>query len=567
MLPMFADHGVVGLLLTDEYLYGVEISVARGSDYRFQRRARVPTPRGAYSHGTVTDVDLFAHSLRELWRSGSFTAKHVILGLPSHMCQWRRLDLPPASRDEQLLILRNEQEADGMFDPEREVIDFMPLALPAGEEGTPVAVVSAEEPRIQSLRQALQAAGLALEAAEPLPLSLVRLSALSLNQDDAACVILISAGLAEVAVVQNGAIRFHRRVNGDWQPAHRPNDGSEGSAPEPEMFSALTQEEQAQGLLMEIRRTLLFCQRLGPELPAPRRAYLLTDNPDLEEFLKVVSNSNSAIPCVPMEAHLLPHLPVVAQEQLAGRGISGYLLALGLALRRRADFAETARLDLGKGDERLYLVRNAAEIRTRALVAGSVWLVVNAALWFLVAGRIQEKMDEIQQVKTRVEQTREQLKPVWDHLAVVEAARADQRKTEIWPERWMEALGRLTTDDVQVDSIDVADGVLTLEVTARNGAVAEEVLARLQTGLPLKNPKPPALSEGENRRMSVTLVSPVEGAPTEDSISRALSLRPLREGATPRVRITPDAGRETGGSESPAAARGTRASELAEVPR
>jgi Tfp pilus assembly PilM family ATPase len=511
-MALFSDGSSVGLLLTEEAIYAVEVSAGRGGDYRVLRRSRVSVPRGAYVGGSVVNTESLGQAVRELWREGGFTAKKVVLGLPASQCAWRRMDVPPVSREEQLMIVRNELEPEGLFDPSRHVMDILPLALPPGEDGAPVTVVTAEEIRVQSLREALQVANLTIEAVEPLPVSAVRLAATALEPGEAATVALVSRGMADLIIAEGGTVRFQRRIAGDWPPTAAPRPkflGMETEQEEDPLAEAL--EENALALLAEVRRSVVFCQRLAPDTPAPHKIFLITEDAELDSFLLATAFATCPTPCGLLDTLTLPHFQATAQEQPAGKDISGYSLALGLALRRVSALSEGNRLDLSKGDDRMVLKRSGGEIRARVALLAGTWAVVNVALWFAVGGvidRCQKTTDQWRQAAEAAAMP----DPRLEHRDRAEHARNLSGPDDVRPERWLDLLGTISTPEIQMTGVQLNKGEINLSAQVGRAEAALPFSGSLEHFLPVEGSPTVAVAGEPGAKTSFNLAAKLRSA-------------------------------------------------------
>jgi hypothetical protein len=488
-MALFSEGPAVGLLLTDERIYGVEITPGRGGEFRVAARHDVATPKVAYADGVVLDADLLGRTLRDLWQEGGFTSRRVIFGLPPALCSWRRMDVPPVAREEQAVMIRNELQPEGLFDPSQQVMDFLPLALPPGEEGVPVTVVMAEEPRIHAVSETLAQAGLGLEAVEPLAVGAIRLAALCAAPGEVATVAVVSRGLADLILAEGGTLRFQRRVAGDWLPAPLRRMTFLGSEAE-ESGETTTLDDNALAMLGEVRRSVVFCQRLAPEMTAPEKVYLVTDTPELHAFVAAAAVAPSPMQCHRLDTLLASRLdlgggeaaaPVAPADPHAGC----YLLALGLALRRIPQLADGNRMDLSQTDGKLQLSRSAPEIRTRALAIAGTWLAVNVALAVGLASVAGGFAKSARTWKAAADAAAADDPRVLQRLRV-ERAQAHAAAGDAAPDRWLDLLGAISTPDIQVTSLQLNGAEVNLTAAVGNAEVVVPFTGSLERYLPLK---------------------------------------------------------------------------------
>lgn len=508
-MALFADTPSVGLLLTDELIYAVEVAPGRNGEFRVLGHHQAATPTNAYVGGAVTDAELLARALRELWNEAGFTSKKVVLGLPSALCAWRRMDIPPVSREEQGMMIRNELQAEGLFDPALHILDFLPLALPPGEEGVPVTVATAEEFRIHAVDETLEQAGLKLEAVEPLAVSAVRLAALALEPGEVATVALVADGIADLMIAEGGTVRFQRRISGEWLPTPARRLTFLGTE-EMSVGETATLEENAQGLLGEIRRSVVFCQRLAPDLAAPERVLLLADHAELGDFITAASTVPSPMDTCALDGLLLPRLDPGAASNISGPGASCFLLALGLALRRIPMLADGNRMDLSQSDSSLQLQRSAPEIRLRAATVAGVWLFVNAGLalglWSVAASH-ERSLGAWKEAAAAASADDPRLL----QRDRVEAARKLAEPEEVSPDRWLDLLGAISSPEIQVTSLQLTKGEVTLSALVGDAEVVLPFTSSLEKYLPFQGNPSVSVSGETDGKTSFNLTAKLSG--------------------------------------------------------
>ncbi len=508
-MALFSEAPSVGLFLTDDTIYAVEISLGRGGEFRVQAQHQVPTPQTAYAGGAVLDADLLGKSFQELWDGGGFVSRRVVLGLPSALCAWRRMDVPPVPRDEQTVIIRNELQSEGLFDPALHVMDFLPLALPPGEEGVPVTVATAEEMRVHALDEALRQVGIRLEAVEPLVVSAVRLAALGSEPGQVSTVALISHGLADLVIAQGGTVRFQRRIAGEWVPAPSRRLTFLGTEEDAGSDTA-SMEENAQGLLGEVRRSVVFCQRLSPDLPQPECVYLLDDSPELHEFLVAASAVPSPMDCVRLDQRILERLDPAVAHEMTGPAAGCFLLAMGLALRRISVLADGNQMDLSQTDESLQLARSAPEIRLRALTIGGTWLTVNLGL-FLGLANVAGGFDRSLESWKAAADAAASDDPRLVQRDRVERARADAGPKDTAPDRWLDLLGAISTPEIQVTTLQLNQTEVSLAARVGKPEVVLPFTGALERYLPFQGSPTVSVSGQPDGTTSFTLSAKLKG--------------------------------------------------------
>ena len=83
----------IGLDVGATAVRAAELSV-RGYPPALVRAAQVPLPPGAVSGGEVKDKDAVVAALQDLWRSGKFRGKEVVLGVANQRVVVREVSVP-----------------------------------------------------------------------------------------------------------------------------------------------------------------------------------------------------------------------------------------------------------------------------------------------------------------------------------------------------------------------------------------------------------------------------------------------------------------------------------------
>lgn len=488
MRQLFTDGPSIGIYLDDLNIQAVEIEAGKSGGFRVRREASVPMPPGSFFGGKALAPEPLAQALRDLWERGEFTGRRVVLGLSPALCSWRRMDIPPVSHEEQILLVRNDLEGEGLIGASDTAVDVLPLALPPGDDGSPVAVVLVEDAAVSTLRDVLLMAGLTLEAAEPTWIGALRLVALALGEE-VATLVLVSPQSADLAVTESGAVRFQRRLAGEWGEPRQQQQNAGGAylmGEDPDATSDLP-EDRIQNLLNEVRRSIIFAQRLAPDLPAPQRVLLMSEDPELDVFVRKSALQNHLAPTSLVEDVVLAKLPEEVAQQLGGPGVATRLLALGLALRSLPALSESNRLNLAREDTRRVLVRQSQASRNRVLTLAATVAAVNLALWFGlgtlrdgyqgIAKEWQKKADEFS-VKTN---------PNLQQRERVSQARQDATRDDVSADRWLDLLGRIGSPDLEIQSLQLGKNELSLNARVTKTDVVLRFSQALERHLPLQS--------------------------------------------------------------------------------
>ena len=84
---------VIGLDIGTTRVRAVELQTGRGGP-TVVKYAEAPLPLGAVQDGEVTEPDGVVPALRQLWTSGGFSSRDVVIGVGNQRVMVRNLDLP-----------------------------------------------------------------------------------------------------------------------------------------------------------------------------------------------------------------------------------------------------------------------------------------------------------------------------------------------------------------------------------------------------------------------------------------------------------------------------------------
>ena len=193
---------------------------------RLVRFGQVALPAGAVHEGEVADVDAVATALRRLWQEAGFRSRSVRVGLASARVIVRVLPLPAMSAAETRAALQFTladyvplPPGDTNFDvqrlPDLDAPNEDPDA-PPGEATGRVLLAAAHREAVEQLLAAVRAAGLKVEAVDPLPAALVRaLSSPAASSDGThpvEAIVSVGAGTILVIVARAGVPLYARTI-------------------------------------------------------------------------------------------------------------------------------------------------------------------------------------------------------------------------------------------------------------------------------------------------------------------------------------------------------------------
>jgi type IV pilus assembly protein PilM len=192
----------------------VEVSTNGKSKPSLLRFHEVPMPLGAVSRGEVLEPNTVATALRELWATGGFSSKKVVLGVGNQGVLARDLSVPKMS----LKRIREAlpfQVQDMLPVPVADaLLDFYPVSESQGENGPMVngLLIAAVKDSVLGTVRAVQAAGLTPVGVDLIPFALSRILISRSKLQGTIVLIDVSANTTSVVIAIDGVPQFVRLV-------------------------------------------------------------------------------------------------------------------------------------------------------------------------------------------------------------------------------------------------------------------------------------------------------------------------------------------------------------------
>jgi len=95
---------LVGLDISTSGVKLVELSEAAKSEFRLERFASEPLPRGAVVDGNIENIEQVSDAVRRVWKKSGTKARHVALGMPPASVITKKIILPGGLSDDQLEV-------------------------------------------------------------------------------------------------------------------------------------------------------------------------------------------------------------------------------------------------------------------------------------------------------------------------------------------------------------------------------------------------------------------------------------------------------------------------------
>ncbi|TFC04614.1 type IV pilus assembly protein PilM [Cryobacterium mannosilyticum] len=343
---------VVGIDIGSVAVRAVEVSDAGKANPLLVRYHQVPLPEGAVSRGEVLEPNTVAAAIKQLWSSGGFKSKNVVLGMGNHRVLARDLTVPKMS----IKRIRESlpfQVQDMLSVPVADaLLDFYPISETEGEGGPQIngLLVAAVKDAVLGNVKAVELAGLTPVEVDLIPFALSRSIFRGARTDDPVVQIDVGAGTTTVVVSYAGVPQFVRliptggddltqalmlrlTITADEAEELKRSLGLAEAAPGNEAAVTVIREVTTE-LLNSLRNTVNYFVNTRQNVPVTR-IVLTGGGARLRGFAEALT-----------EVTRLPVLaPDVAGTIGLGRGVNAealketqgtYLVALGLALGSNA---------------------------------------------------------------------------------------------------------------------------------------------------------------------------------------------------------------------------------------
>lgn len=281
---------IVGLDLTGTSIRAVEVADADKPRPSVLRVAEVAAPEGAISRGEVLEPNTVAQSLRQLWRTGRFRTRRVVLGMGNQRVLARDLTVPrvPWAQMRETLPF---QVQDMLPVPVGDaILDFYPTSESVGDNGPVVSglLIAAVKDAVLANVRAVQLAGLRPVGVDLIPFALSRtlvtrrrtpgtVALIGLGADTTSVVILTEGAPHFVRIIPTGGNDITRALSGrldiplDEAEAVKQWFGVGPGAKTPDDARAIAATREAvEELLSSLRNTINYFANTRPDQPVRR---------------------------------------------------------------------------------------------------------------------------------------------------------------------------------------------------------------------------------------------------------------------------------------------------------
>lgn len=153
---------LIGLDISTSSVKLVELSDVGKGEFRLERFASEPLPRGAVVDGNIENIDQVSEAVSRAWKKSGTRAKHVSLGMPPAAVITKKIILPGGMTEDQLEV-QVESEANQYipFALEEVSLDFDVIGpAPNAPEDVEVLIAATRKEKVEDRVAVAEAAGL-----------------------------------------------------------------------------------------------------------------------------------------------------------------------------------------------------------------------------------------------------------------------------------------------------------------------------------------------------------------------------------------------------------------------
>jgi type IV pilus assembly protein PilM len=211
-----SERGTVGLDIDGRYLAAAQVD-----NGRVVRGASVDLPKGLVRDGEVTDPHQLGQHLKS-FASGTGLSKNVRIGVANQQIVVRVVELPRIDDEQQRDQAVRFQASEAIAMPlDEAVLDHQIAGYADAPDGSPrmqVVLVAARRKMVETLLEAVKAAGLKPEGIDLDAFALVRALAANGNEggEDGATVFCHLGGVTNLAIAIGSACFFTRPLSAVW---------------------------------------------------------------------------------------------------------------------------------------------------------------------------------------------------------------------------------------------------------------------------------------------------------------------------------------------------------------
>jgi len=208
-------RNIVGVDISSGEIRAVEVRDAASAKPFVVKYSSIPLPEGAVLRGEVVEVATVVTALRQLWSSGGFSSKDVVLGIGNHRVLARDLTVPKMSIERIRESLPFQVQDLLPVPVEQALLDFYPVSESNTEQGPVVngLLVAAVKESVDTNVRAVELAGLNPVDVDLIPFALSRVLLRGSSRRGLVAIIDVGSNTSTVVVARDGVPEFVRIIS------------------------------------------------------------------------------------------------------------------------------------------------------------------------------------------------------------------------------------------------------------------------------------------------------------------------------------------------------------------
>ena len=206
---------IVGVDISSGGIRAVEVRDAVGARPTVVKFESIALPEGAVQRGEVVEVATVVTALRQLWSSGGFSSKDVVLGIGNHRVLARDLTVPRMSIERIRESLPFQVQDLLPVPVEQALLDFYPVSEGTSDQGPVVNghQVAAVKESVDTNVRAIELAGLNPVDVDLIPFALCRVLLRGSSRRGLVAIIDVGSNTSTVVVARDGVPEFVRIIS------------------------------------------------------------------------------------------------------------------------------------------------------------------------------------------------------------------------------------------------------------------------------------------------------------------------------------------------------------------
>lgn len=409
--------------------------------------------------------------LKALEEMGAST-RNAVLGLSASVISMRAMDVPDVPEAELQAVVEGEVQHFQILREEGGVFDYWRLKPPSGEDESDhqVLLMAIEESVLGGYREALERAGISLDAIEAQHIGMLRSAGRAIEGEGACCVLTVGASRSEIGMVISDELCLYRRI--ELGTADLIAD---------EMTGEL-RTSTVSTLATELKRSIDYFHREYPNAPIVEKVVAAIADPHLTklpEMLIPVLRADVEIVTPPDSSAATPEISRLLDMPEGCR----YLGAIGLAMEG-IDVGSTnsPMFDFAASGGRSYELKSARRNFMLSAGAAAAVLVIGGVVAMYMSSKNNQLDAEISALRAEINQLQERYRPQAEARAMQLEILRDLGKQGVPFQPLMDALTAALDPSVGLEKVSVdTGGVVNFTAEATDELAMINTVERLRS--------------------------------------------------------------------------------------